>query len=46
VGVFGIMLFADMSGRIAAVVTRANFDLVREHYSRRLGVLTLSPPCC
>jgi manganese transport protein len=41
VGVLGIMLFAEMSGRIAAVAGRANFDLVREQYGRRLGLFTL-----
>ncbi|HEY0645337.1 MAG TPA: hypothetical protein VGD39_18100, partial [Nocardioides sp.] len=30
VGVVGICLFAEMSGRVAAVSGRATFDLVRE----------------
>ena len=33
VGVIGIMLFAEMSGRVAAISGRPVFDLVRE----RLG---------
>jgi Mn2+/Fe2+ NRAMP family transporter len=42
VGVVGIMVFAEMSGRVAAIGKKANFDLVRERYSRRLGTLTLA----
>jgi Mn2+/Fe2+ NRAMP family transporter len=41
VGVLGIMVFAELSGRIAAIAGRANFDLVREQYGRRLGLFTL-----
>jgi manganese transport protein len=41
VGVIGIMVFAEMSGRVAAIAKRANFDLVRERYGRRLGLATL-----
>ena len=36
VGVLGICVFAEMSGRVAAVSGRATFDLIRE---RRLGLL-------
>jgi manganese transport protein len=41
IGVLGIMVFAEMSGRVAAVGKKANFDLVRERYGRRLGLATL-----
>jgi Natural resistance-associated macrophage protein-like len=41
IGVLGIMVFAEMSGRVAAVAGRASFDLVSEHFSRRLALLTL-----
>jgi manganese transport protein len=41
VGVLGIVLFAEMSGRVAAVAGKANFDLVRDRYGRRLGLATL-----
>jgi manganese transport protein len=43
IGVLGIIVFTEMSGRVAAIARRANFDLVREHYRRRrrLGQLTL-----
>jgi manganese transport protein len=41
VGVLGIMVFAEMSGRVAAVAGRANFQLVRERYGPRLALLTL-----
>jgi Mn2+/Fe2+ NRAMP family transporter len=42
VGVLGIIVFSEMSGRVAAIAGRANFDLVREYYGgRRLGVVTL-----
>ena len=42
VGVVGICLFADMSGRVAAVTRRATFDLVRERLGPRFGLLNLS----
>ena len=41
VGVLGIILFAEMSGRIAAIAKKPNFVLVRERYSERLATLTL-----
>ena len=41
VGVLGIMIFAEMSGRVAAIHGRANFELVAERYSPRLGLATL-----
>jgi manganese transport protein len=41
IGVLGIMVFAEMSGRVAAIGKKANFDLVRDHYGRRLGIATL-----
>lgn len=40
-GVIGICLFAEMSGRIAAVSGRAVFDLVRERLGPRVGLLNL-----
>lgn len=42
IGVLGIMVFAEMSGRVAAIAGRANFDLVRERYGRRVGLFTLA----
>ncbi len=41
VGVLGIIVFAEMSGRIAAIVKKPNFVLVRERYSDRLATFTL-----
>lgn len=41
IGVTGIAVFATMSGRVAAIAGKANFDLVREGYGRRLGIATL-----
>ena len=41
VGVLGICVFAEMSGRIAAVSHRATFDLVRERLGPRMGFLNL-----
>jgi manganese transport protein len=41
IGVVGIMLFAEMSGRIVAVSKKPNFVLVKERYGPRLGLLTL-----
>jgi Mn2+/Fe2+ NRAMP family transporter len=40
-GVVGICVFAEMSGRVAAVSGRATFDLVRERLGPRMGVLNL-----
>src|SRR6059036_1780156 len=42
VGVVGICLFADMSGRVAAVTGRGEFDLVRERLGPRVGLANLS----
>jgi manganese transport protein len=41
VGVLGIIVFAEMSGRIVAVSKKPNFQLVRERYGRRLSTFTL-----
>jgi Mn2+/Fe2+ NRAMP family transporter len=41
VGVAGICVFAEMSGRIAAVSGRPTFDLVRERLGPRTGLLAL-----
>jgi Mn2+/Fe2+ NRAMP family transporter len=41
VGVVGICVFAEMSGRIAAISHRATFDLVRERLGPRVGFLNL-----
>ncbi|MEZ0074867.1 NRAMP family divalent metal transporter [Planotetraspora sp. GP83] len=41
VGVVGICLFAEMSGRIAAVSQRPVFDLVRERLGPRAGLVNL-----
>ncbi|HEY0643033.1 MAG TPA: divalent metal cation transporter, partial [Nocardioides sp.] len=42
IGVVGICLFAEMSGRVAAVSGRATFDLVRERLGPRIGLLNLA----
>jgi Mn2+/Fe2+ NRAMP family transporter len=42
VGVLGICVFAEMSGRVAAVSGRATFDLVRERLGPRVGLLNLA----
>jgi manganese transport protein len=41
VGVLGIVVFAEMSGRIAAITHRATFDLIRERLGPRAGLLNL-----
>jgi manganese transport protein len=41
VGVLGIIVFAEMSGRVAAITRKANFELVNDHFSRRLATLAL-----
>jgi Mn2+/Fe2+ NRAMP family transporter len=41
VGVLGICVFAEMSGRVAAVSGRATFDLVRERLGPRVGLMNL-----
>lgn len=40
-GVIGICVFAEMSGRVAAVSGRATFDLVRERLGPRMALLNL-----
>ena len=40
-GTVGICVFAEMSGRIAAVSGRATFDLIRERLGPRFGLLNL-----
>jgi Mn2+/Fe2+ NRAMP family transporter len=40
-GVTGICVFAEMSGRVAACSKRATFDLVRERLGPRMGMLNL-----
>jgi manganese transport protein len=42
VGVLGIIVFAEMSGRVAAMTGRATFDLVRERLGPRAGLLNLA----
>jgi Mn2+/Fe2+ NRAMP family transporter len=42
VGVVGIMVFAEMSGRIVAVARKPNFVLVKERYGPRLSMFTLT----
>ena len=41
VGIIGICVFAEMSGRVAAVSQRATFDLVRERLGPRMGMANL-----
>jgi Mn2+/Fe2+ NRAMP family transporter len=41
VGVVGICVFAEMSGRVAAVSGRAVFDLVRERLGARVALVNL-----
>ena len=41
VGVVGICVFAEMSGRVAAVSGRGTFDLIRERLGPRVGVANL-----
>jgi Mn2+/Fe2+ NRAMP family transporter len=43
VGVLGIIVFAEMAGRVAAVSQRPVFDLVRERLGARLGLANLVP---
>jgi Mn2+/Fe2+ NRAMP family transporter len=40
-GVLGICVFSEMSGRVAACSGRATFDLVRERLGPRMGLLNL-----
>jgi manganese transport protein len=41
VGVLGICVFAEMSGRVAAVSGRPTFDLIRERLGPRVGLANL-----
>jgi Mn2+/Fe2+ NRAMP family transporter len=41
-GVVGIVVFAEMSGRVASVTERAVFDLVRERLGARVGLVNLA----
>jgi len=41
-GVVGICVFAEMSGRVAAVSGRGTFDLIRERLGPRVGLLNLA----
>jgi Mn2+/Fe2+ NRAMP family transporter len=41
IGVLGICVFAEMSGRVAAMSGRGTFDLVRERLGPRIGLLNL-----
>ena len=41
IGVVGICVFAEMSGRVAAVTGRGTFDLIRERLGPRVGLLNL-----
>ncbi|MFL6164130.1 MAG: NRAMP family divalent metal transporter [Jatrophihabitantaceae bacterium] len=41
-GVVGICLYAEMSGRVAAVTGRGTFDLVRERLGPRAGLANLT----
>ncbi|GAA1703352.1 divalent metal cation transporter [Kribbella yunnanensis] len=41
VGVVGICLYAEMSGRVVAMSGRPVFDLIRERLGRRTGLVTL-----
>jgi Mn2+/Fe2+ NRAMP family transporter len=41
-GIVGICLYAEMSGRVAAVTGRGTFDLVRERLGPRFGLANLA----
>jgi manganese transport protein len=41
VGVIGICLYAEMSGRVVAISGRPVFDLIRERLGRRTGLVAL-----
>ena len=41
VGVIGIVVYAEMSGRVAAICGRPVFDLVRERLGPRFGLVNL-----
>ena len=40
-GVVGIVVYAEMAGRVASVTKRATFDLVRERLGARTGLVNL-----
>jgi Mn2+/Fe2+ NRAMP family transporter len=40
-GVVGIVVYAEMAGRVASVTQRATFDLVRERLGARAGLVNL-----
>ncbi len=40
-GVVGIVVYAEMAGRVASVTKRAVFDLVRERLGARAGLVNL-----
>jgi manganese transport protein len=40
-GVVGIVVYAEMAGRVASVTKRATFDLVRERLGARAGLVNL-----
>ncbi len=42
VGVFGIVVYAEMAGRVAALAQRPVFDLVRERLGPRFGLANLA----
>ena len=42
VGVLGIIVFAEMSGRIAAIAKEPNFTIIRKRYGHRLATFTLA----
>jgi Mn2+/Fe2+ NRAMP family transporter len=42
VGVIGICLYANMSGRVAAVSGRATFEIIRERLGPRMGLANLT----
>lgn len=41
IGVVGICVFAEMSGRVAAVSGRATFEIIRERLGPRMGAANL-----
>ncbi|GAA3525603.1 divalent metal cation transporter [Aeromicrobium panaciterrae] len=41
VGVLGIVVFAEMSGRVVAASGRPTFDIVRERFGPKVGLLNL-----
>lgn len=42
VGTIGIVVYAEMSGRVVSVAKKTSFDLIREQYPPKLGFFTLS----